>query len=82
LDPKACRGLPHGLFAISKNVRAPAVHFDLKEEGTNYEGFDYSWLEGFPVVKRIGYSIDVYDLDRPLTPAARVPQYDPPPWER
>ena len=26
-------------------------------------GEDYSWLSRYPVVKRIGYSIDVYDLD-------------------
>ncbi len=59
LDPASLKWSPHGLLAVSKNV----------EHGLNTTiegiplGEDYSWLSRYPIVKRIGYSIDVYDLD-------------------
>jgi hypothetical protein len=67
LDPAALSGKPHGLFAISKNV----LHrLELAEHGSGGMtlGEDYSWVSRYPLVKRIGYSIDVYDLDAKDSP--------------
>src|SRR5262249_50713462 len=58
LDPAALSGKPRGLFAISKNV----LHrLELAEHGSGGMtlGEDYSWVSRYPLVKRIGYSIDV-----------------------
>jgi hypothetical protein len=65
LDPAALSGKPHGLFAISKNVqhRFQVAERDESPDGSVILGEDYSWVSRYPVVKRIGYSIDVYDLD-------------------
>jgi hypothetical protein len=65
LDPASLTAPPHGLFAISKNVehRFESVERDEIAPGGIHLGEDYSWLSRYPVVKRIGYSIDVYDLD-------------------
>src|SRR5581483_8490096 len=63
MDPAAINRPPtSGLLAISKNVehRLDATY---SEQGKLVLGEDYSWLSRYPVVKRIGYSIDVYDLD-------------------
>jgi hypothetical protein len=54
-----------GLLAISKNIRyglSPGV----TEDWVLHPKEDYSWLSKYPIVKHIGYSIDVYDLDAPL----------------
>jgi len=54
-----------GLLAISKNIRyglSPGV----TEDWVVHPKEDYSWLSKYPIVKHIGYSIDVYDLDAPL----------------
>jgi hypothetical protein len=54
-----------GLLAISKNIRyglTPGV----TEDWVSRPVEDYSWLSRYPIVKHIGYSIDVYDLDAPL----------------
>ena len=64
LDSSALKAKPHGLFAISKNV----LHrFEGAEKMQGQDavdlGEDYSWVTRYPLVKRIGYSIDVYDLD-------------------
>ena len=59
LDPAALSGKPRGLFAISKNV---LNRLDSAEQGEKSTPEDFSWLSGYPLVKRIGYSIDVYDL--------------------
>jgi hypothetical protein len=65
LDAAALGGKPHGLLAISKNVqhRFQVAERDESPDGSVILGEDYSWLSRYPVVKRIGYSIDVYDLD-------------------
>ena len=68
LDPAALNGKPRGLFAISKNV----LHrLELADHGKGSVtlGEDYSWVSRYPLVKRIGYSIDVYDLDAKDSPA-------------
>jgi hypothetical protein len=65
LDPAALSGKPRGLLAISKNVEHRFLIAE-RDDSNNPEvllGEDYSWLSRYPVVKRIGYSIDVYDLD-------------------
>src|SRR6185436_14377916 len=64
LDPSALSVTPHGLFAISKNV-AHQLENAKAEPGNAgvLPGEDYSWVSRYPLVKRIGYSIDVYDLD-------------------
>jgi 4-amino-4-deoxy-L-arabinose transferase-like glycosyltransferase len=70
LDPAALQAKPHGLFAISKNV---FVRFDGAQKMQGQDavelGEDYSWVTRYPLVKRIGYSIDVYDLDAKDTSA-------------
>jgi len=66
LNPAALTASPQsGLFAISKNVRHrfQVAERDESPDGQPIPGEDYSWLSRYPVVKRIGYSIDVYDLD-------------------
>jgi hypothetical protein len=63
LDPAALKAPPHGLFAISKNVRHGLGMADRDSAGQFPPAEDFSWLSRYPVVKRIGYSIDVYDLD-------------------
>jgi hypothetical protein len=63
LDPKSLTDKPHGLFAISKDAEHRFDHADQLTDGTVVPGEDYSWVSRYPVVKRIGYSIDVYDLD-------------------
>jgi hypothetical protein len=67
LDPAAIYRDSHtGLLAISKNVRygiGPGATEDWLEQPKP----DYGWLSAYPIVKRIGYSIDVYDLDAPLS---------------
>ena len=72
LDPAALfRNMDGGgLLAISKNVRygqGPGLTEDWFERPKD----DYSWLSGYPIVKHIGYSIDVYDLDAPLRRSTR-----------
>ncbi len=56
LDPAALSAKPHGLFAISVNNLARLQTFSV--------GPDYSWLDAYPMVKRVGESIYVYDLDQ------------------
>jgi hypothetical protein len=68
LNPAALSGKPHGLFAISKNVLHRLELAD-HGKGSVMLGEDYSWVSRYPLVKRIGYSIDVYDLDAKDSPA-------------
>ena len=72
LDPAALFRTPDksGLLAISKNVRY-GLGAGLSEDWLAQPKDDYSWLSQYPIVKRIGYSIDVYDLDAPLRGSAR-----------
>jgi hypothetical protein len=72
LDPAALyRNLNGGgLLAISKNVRY-GLGAGVSEDWVARPKDDYSWLSKYPIVKQIGYSIDVYDLDAPLRPSGR-----------
>lgn len=72
LDPKSrdadveqLRQHPHGLLALGVNARLGLEEFKKEKDGTIVHGPDYSWVARYPVVKRIGYSIEVYDLDQP-----------------
>ncbi len=68
LDPAACfRDTKHGLLAISKNVRY-GEGAGAAEDWSAQPMLNYDWLSAYPIVKRIGYSIDVYDLDAPPSP--------------
>jgi len=68
LDPAALFREPsRGLLAISKNVRY-GQGAGLAEDWSELPKPDYDWLSQYPIVKRIGYSIDVYDLDVPPSP--------------
>jgi hypothetical protein len=60
-----------GLLAISKNVTHRLHGASVEPDGKMLLGEDYSWLANYPVVHRVGESIDVYDLDHPLTPERR-----------
>jgi hypothetical protein len=58
--PVNLRDTHRGLLAISKNVSCGGLAEDFDKQRPRP---DYSWLSQYPVVKRIGCSIDVYDLD-------------------
>jgi len=58
-----------GLLAISKNVRY-GQGAGAAEDWSALPTLDYDWLSEYPIVKRIGYSIDVYDLDVPPSPGS------------
>jgi len=62
-DYEALRQHPHGLFAISINARLGLEDFKKESDGTLVHGPDFSWLKNYPLVKRIGYSIEVYDIN-------------------
>jgi hypothetical protein len=62
LDPAALEAKPHGLFAISKNVLHRLSNAEALPDGGMKLGDDYTWVTHYPLVKHIGYSIDVYDL--------------------
>ena len=64
IDAASLREKPHGLLAISKNVRHRLDGATIDDDGTLKLGPDYTWLDKYPVIKHVGYSIDVYDLDR------------------
>jgi hypothetical protein len=70
LDPKsretdieALRQHPHGLLALGVNAKLGLEDFKKEKDGTVLHGPDYSWVARYPVIRRIGYSIEVYDLD-------------------
>jgi hypothetical protein len=81
LDPKSrdadvnqLRAKPHGLLALGTNAKLGLEEFKKEKDGTIVHGPDYSWVRNFPLVKRIGYSIEVYDLDqRPLASDHKSP---------
>jgi hypothetical protein len=62
LDPSAFGQPPGDLLAISKSIRHGLLGAEMLPGGEMTHTEDYSWLARFPVVKRIGYSIEVYDL--------------------
>jgi hypothetical protein len=63
-DPEELRRLPHGLLCLGVNARLGLEDFKKTKDGTVEHGADWSWVKQYPVVKRIGWSIEVYDLDR------------------
>jgi hypothetical protein len=70
LDPAALfRTSNSGLLAISKNVRY-GLGAGATEDWLNQPKPDYSCLSSYPIVKEIGYSIDVYDMGAPLQPVS------------
>jgi hypothetical protein len=64
LDPLSLQMPPRGLFAISKNYLHRLEGAKQLPDGTAEPGVDYTWVRQHPLVARIGYSIEVYDLDR------------------
>ncbi len=68
LDPDALHRPPTGLVAVSKNVRHGLVGATIIDRGARIELPDYSWLARYPVVKHIGTSIDVYEVDSQVEP--------------
>lgn len=69
LDPSTIAAPPRGLLAVSKCVRhrlfRSSFDVDLSSDAA-----DYTWLQSYPRVKRIGQSIDIYDLDQPPSATA------------
>jgi hypothetical protein len=63
-DVEQLRARPHGLLALGVNQRLGLEEFKKERDGTVVRGPDYSWVKAYPVVKRVGWSIEVYDLDR------------------
>lgn len=62
LDPAALTAPPAGLFAISKTEKHGLAASQIAPDGTLVIGPDYGWLSHYPLIKRIGYTIEVYDL--------------------
>jgi hypothetical protein len=57
-----------GIIMIARVVAVTFVYSNAVDEpnGRITLGEDYSWLRRYPVVKRIGHSIDRFDLEHPL----------------
>jgi hypothetical protein len=72
LDPECTTGPVRGLFAISKNVSGGLDDYRIRR-GIIQLPMDYSWLSKYPVVHRIGYSIDIYDLGDDVYELRRQP---------
>jgi hypothetical protein len=62
-DMEELRARPHGLLALGANARLGLEEFKRDKEGKVTRGPDYAWVKDYPVVQRIGASIEVYDLD-------------------
>jgi hypothetical protein len=74
-DVEQLRQRPHGLLALGANAKLGLEEFKKEKDGTVVHGPDYSWVARYPLVRRIGYSIEVYDLDQPpIAPAAADPR--------
>jgi 4-amino-4-deoxy-L-arabinose transferase-like glycosyltransferase len=74
LNPGAMERPPAGLFAISTSTKRGLADFQFSRDGTRKYGPDYTWLERFEPIKRIGASIEVYDLrEVPTTAPATGP---------
>ncbi len=69
LDSNALLAPPHGLFAISKNVRHGLFGFNINRDGSITRPPDYSWLDRCTPIAHAGYSIDIYDLGTAATTA-------------
>jgi hypothetical protein len=76
MDPQALFRDSHtGLLAISKMVRYGAGA-GATEDWVDQPKPDYDWLTAYPIVKHIGASIDVFDLDATPVPG-RTPSTRP-----
>jgi hypothetical protein len=62
-DMEKLRQNPRGLLAIGINAKLGLEDFKKDKEGRIVGPPDYSWVRKYPLVKRVGYSIEVYDLD-------------------
>jgi hypothetical protein len=62
LDPAASERDPQDWLIISKMSRHGLTDARLLRDGTIQPGPDYRWLAHCPLVKRIGDSIEVYDV--------------------
>ena len=69
------RANPRGLLAIGVNARLRLEGAARDPDGQLILGPDWSWLKDYPVIKRIGRTIDIYNLDRRLD---NPPAADPP----
>lgn len=77
LDQSMQNARPAGLFAISINVKKGLIDAEPQPDGRLIPTTDYSWLKDYPLVKRIGGSIEVYDLDHPTNANALTPPQMP-----
>jgi hypothetical protein len=62
-DVNELRAHPHGLLILGINAKLGLEDFRKEKDGTPIPGPDYSWVTRFPLITRIGQSIEVYDLD-------------------
>lgn len=63
-DVNQFREHPHGILILGINAKLGLEDFKKEKDGTIVRGADYSWVKAFPMIKRIGGSIEIYDLDR------------------
>jgi hypothetical protein len=68
VNPEELRRRPHGLLCLGVNAKLGLEDFKKTKDGTIEHGADWSWVKNYPIVARIGYSIEVYDLDRRVGP--------------
>lgn len=73
LDPASATGPVRGLFAISKNVSGGLDGYRVRSKTDIQLPMDYRWLAQYPIVHRIGYSIDIYDLGNDVYELRRQP---------
>jgi 4-amino-4-deoxy-L-arabinose transferase-like glycosyltransferase len=66
-DIEQLRQHPHGLLALGINTKLGLEDFKKERDGTVTRGPDYAWVAQFPLVQRIGHSIEVYDLSQKPT---------------
>lgn len=64
VDVNELREHPHGILILGINAKLGLEDFRKLKDGTPVHGADYSWVKGYPMIARIGESIEVYDLDR------------------
>jgi hypothetical protein len=67
-DPDELKRNPHGLIAVGANAMVGLEDFKKNKDNSVTRGHDYSWVKKYPMVVRIGYSIEVYDLDQKPSP--------------
>jgi hypothetical protein len=63
-DVEELRQQPHGLLVLGVNAKVRLEEFKKEKNGSAKLGPDFGWVSGYPLVGRIGESIEVYDLDR------------------